>query len=121
MGAQELASAGANAFIAIGSHTVTHPLLSSLPAAEQAREVSESKATLQSILGNPIASFAYPFGGKTDYTATTIALLREAGYEFACSTLDGTVHSGGDPFQLPRLQVPDVDGDGFLRLLQEWS
>jgi peptidoglycan/xylan/chitin deacetylase (PgdA/CDA1 family) len=46
----------------IGAHTVTHPWLSAWPAADQRREILESRQVLEHRLGRPVRAFAYPYG-----------------------------------------------------------
>lgn len=64
----------------VGSHTVGHPVLSTLDEAGQRREILDSFATLEAITG-PLEPrvFCYPYGGFHTFTATTEALLDEAG------------------------------------------
>jgi peptidoglycan/xylan/chitin deacetylase (PgdA/CDA1 family) len=106
--------------IEIGSHTVSHPVLAALPVAAQIDEISGSKARLEQLLGHPVPSFAYPFGGRSHYTDETVAAVREAGFECACSNFPGVVEPGTDYFQLPRFLVRDWDGEEFNRRLGEW-
>ncbi|HET9532670.1 MAG TPA: polysaccharide deacetylase family protein, partial [Blastocatellia bacterium] len=101
----------------VGSHTITHPVLSALPADSQRDEIRQSKAELEEILGDRVTSFAYPYGGKSNYTDETIAIVCEAGFTSACSTLAKVVERGADRFQLPRLQVNDSNGEEFYRWL----
>jgi len=61
----------------IGSHTVSHPHLPTLPAASLAREVVDSKASCEAGLGVPCASIAYPYG---DVDARVVEAARDAGY-----------------------------------------
>jgi len=112
----EMASSG---LIEIGCHTVTHPQLAALDIESQGREIRDSKERLEEILGRQVQSFAYPYGRECDYTSDTMGLLREAEFECACATSQGIVEDGSGRFQLPRLQVPDVDGEAFRRLLEE--
>jgi peptidoglycan/xylan/chitin deacetylase (PgdA/CDA1 family) len=90
--------------IEIGSHTVTHPFLSLHALASQRNEIEKSKDKLEHVLGRPVTSFAYPHG---DYNEEVIALVRQAGYECACSTSVDVVRQNTDLFQLPRVQVED--------------
>jgi peptidoglycan/xylan/chitin deacetylase (PgdA/CDA1 family) len=114
---RELAQGG---FIEIGCHTVTHPKLASLTASLQRDEINQSKSNLEEILGRRIKSFAYPYGRPCDYTAETVAVVKEAGFDSACSTSNGLVSRRSNPFELPRFQVPDVDGGTFDGLLRQW-
>jgi peptidoglycan/xylan/chitin deacetylase (PgdA/CDA1 family) len=104
----------------IGAHTITHPLLSARPTAAQREEIQQSKAHLEEILGCPVTSFAYPYGGKSSYTAETVSLVREAGFACACSVSDGVVRRGADLFRLARLHVQDWDGEEFTQVLSRW-
>jgi hypothetical protein len=72
------------------------------------------------MLGRRVSSFAYPYGRECDYTRETMALVREAEFDCACSTLVAPVTRGADPFQLPRVQVQDMDGEAFARLLSAY-
>ncbi|MBA2459324.1 MAG: polysaccharide deacetylase family protein [Gemmatimonadales bacterium] len=104
----------------VGAHTVTHPALAHLPAASQRQEIEQSKADLEMLLGRPVTSFAYPFGGRSDYTGATVSMVRAAGFTSACSTSGGTVRPSTAPYRLPRLYVPDCDGEQFAHLLSRW-
>ncbi|HEY3797713.1 MAG TPA: polysaccharide deacetylase family protein [Caulobacteraceae bacterium] len=106
--------------IEIGGHTCTHPILSRLSVAEQQREISQGKAALEEMLGEPIRTFAYPFGTRADYTAETAACVRHAGFAQACSNFEGRVRGRTDPFQLPRYLVRDWDGETFEKKLTGW-
>jgi peptidoglycan/xylan/chitin deacetylase (PgdA/CDA1 family) len=106
--------------VEVGAHAVTHAALATLPSVAQREEVRRSKAELERILGHPVRSFAYPYGRRCDYTADTVALLREAGFTSACANFHGAVTPSVDPYQLPRMQVRDWDGDAFTRRLAAW-
>jgi peptidoglycan/xylan/chitin deacetylase (PgdA/CDA1 family) len=103
--------------IEVGAHTVMHPFLSALPVAAQQQEIQQGKIHLESILGHPVKSFAYPYG---DYTADTVAVVQKAGFTCACSTDKGNVRQQSDRFQLPRVGIQDWDKDEFARRLSRW-
>jgi peptidoglycan/xylan/chitin deacetylase (PgdA/CDA1 family) len=120
MTADEVLHLAKGGLVEIGSHTVTHPVLSALSVNKQREEVQQSKAYLEEILDQPVKSFAYPFGGATDYTPETTSLLQEAGYDCACSNFPDIIWRLSDRYQLPRIDVRDWDGDefaGFIRWL----
>jgi peptidoglycan/xylan/chitin deacetylase (PgdA/CDA1 family) len=104
----------------LGAHTVTHPRLSRLPEAEQSHEIRSCKSQLEEIAGRPVRAFAYPFGGRDDYTEATRRLVGEAGFRVACSNVAGIVDRGSDLFQLPRMLVGDWDGAEFAARLSRW-
>ena len=101
----EIAAAG----WAIGSHTVTHPVLSRLSPERQRREIADSKSEIESRLKASLASFAYPFGSALDYTAQTQRLVRQSGYAFALSNRYGTNGAGADRFALRRVWIDRRD------------
>jgi peptidoglycan/xylan/chitin deacetylase (PgdA/CDA1 family) len=90
--------------ITIGAHTVNHPILANVDDATARREIVESKARLEQMIGAPVTSFAYPNGGPArDYTGRDVVLAREAGFEVAVSTAWGAATAAADPLQLPRI------------------
>ena len=117
---EELARLDHGELVEVGAHTCTHALLSSLPKAAQQAEIQGSKIALEEILGHSVASFAYPFGARSDYNAETVAAVRQAGFARACANFPGTVWRRSDHFQLPRLLVRDWDGETFERWLSGW-
>ena len=114
---QELRQLADGGLVEIGAHTVTHPQLSVQAAEEQRWEIQESRRVLQETIGKSVVSFAYPYGGRTDYTDVTAGLVRDAGYRQACTTSRGCVTKRTDLFQLPRFLVRDWDGEEFARRL----
>ncbi len=75
----ELSDAG----IDIESHTVTHRDLDTLSYNEQLKELSDSKAYLEGILGKKVDYLAYPTG---KYNKDTIKAAEAAGYKMAFTT-----------------------------------
>jgi peptidoglycan/xylan/chitin deacetylase (PgdA/CDA1 family) len=106
--------------IELGGHTVTHARLSSLDPAAQRAEIQDGKARLEAIAGRRLRTFSYPYGYRESYGEDTIRLVREAGFENACSNFVGIARHGTDPFQLPRLVVRDWDGGTFAKRLERW-
>lgn len=106
--------------IEIGSHSVNHPVLSALTAAEQRSELLSSKNYLEDLLGRQILGFAYPYGTRTDYTPETVSIAKEVCYRYACSNIAEVVWPGTDRFQAPRLLVRDCDGDYFEDWISQW-
>ncbi|HZS05716.1 MAG TPA: polysaccharide deacetylase family protein [Blastocatellia bacterium] len=115
--AEELRRLAAGELIEIGAHTVTHPLISSLPPAAQSEEISRSRQFLEQTLERPVTSFAYPHG---NYAGETVELVRQAGFDRACATRKGVVRAESDLFLLPRFQVRDWGGREFSAWLTHW-
>jgi peptidoglycan/xylan/chitin deacetylase (PgdA/CDA1 family) len=89
--------------ITVGAHTVSHPPLTTISMEARRREILESKIMTEQLAGSSVAGFAYPHG---DCDPETISLVREVGFNWACSTRSATVNRQRyDLFALPRLQV----------------
>jgi hypothetical protein len=114
---QRLAAGG---LVEIGSHTVSHPVLSVQPLEDQRHELVESKRQLETILGHPVTTLAYSYGDRSDAGNATAALAREVGYQVGCSNFPALVTHHSDNFQLPRFLVRDWDGDEFAGRLAGW-
>lgn len=106
--------------VAVGAHTVTHPVLASLSTRAQEQEIVGSKTELEQLLDRPVGTFAYPYGGPTEYGGSAVAAVRRAGFDLACANVPGVVRSGTDAFQIPRFVVRDWEGDDFERALEHW-
>jgi peptidoglycan/xylan/chitin deacetylase (PgdA/CDA1 family) len=98
---RQLAATG----MSIGAHTRSHPVLSVCSQEEARRELHESKADLERVLGRPVWAFAYPFGHPSTIGEREVRLAREA--PFACAFINveswGSEHS--NPFKLSRIHV----------------
>ena len=104
-------------FVEIGAHSVTHPVLPTLPARDQKTEVESSKSCLESLLGKPVRGFSFPNGA---WSEESLNLVKASGYHYACTSCNDVAWSKTDRFLLPRFWVPDWDGDRFLRWLRLW-
>jgi len=92
--------------IEFGSHTLTHPMLSRVPADVARREIAESKRALEDRLGSRVELFCYPRG---DFNGDVKRMVREAGYRAACSTLPGVNDRRTDVFELKRTYISRRD------------
>lgn len=90
----------------IGSHTLTHANLPSLPPGDARRELAASRLELEGALGHPVRTLAYPFG---EYSEATLALARDAGYALAVSTDHGVTHTPEGRLHLRRVNVGYLD------------
>ena len=88
--------------IDIQSHTASHSHLNQLTYEEQLSELKTSKEKLESIIGKPIISVAYPFG---DYDDNTILASEEAGYSLAFNTNKGLADRDDNPLNLNRIYI----------------
>jgi len=95
-----------------GSHTVTHPQLSTLDANAVKDEIANSKQTIEHNLGELVDSFAYPFAFP-EVNKPFIQMLRnilvDSGYNQGVSTCIGTARPQEDRYFLRRLPVNSLD------------
>jgi len=102
----------------IGSHSAAHPRLRGLAAEDVVREAASSKATIQRELGQPVTSFAYPFG---DHDPAVRHLVGACGFDqgFACFPA-GRAPLNGDLLNQPRIEIPgDIAWARFIAQLEE--
>ena len=103
-----------DAGIEIGSHTLSHPILSSTSQDQARREITDSKKAIEKIINTPVKSFAYPNGKiGIDYNQLHINYVKEAHYSSALSSNpkpDGKF----DIFQIPRFSPAKHQGIGLL-------
>jgi len=120
LSSREVRELGEGPFVEVGAHSVSHPVLSSLPAALQRFEIQQSKRDLEERLGHQVKSFAYPFGTKMDYSPETMKIVRDAGFSSACANFEDVTVRSTDRYQLPRIVVRDWSVEVFARTLREW-
>ncbi|MDO6459861.1 polysaccharide deacetylase family protein [Granulosicoccaceae sp. 1_MG-2023] len=102
----EVGRLGRHPLITIGSHTVTHPMLSELDAAGAEREISRSKADIETHTGLDVIDFCYPSGNFTERERESV---KKAGYRSAVTVKPGSNNACADVFALRRTEVTDKD------------
>ncbi len=81
----------------IGAHSMTHPNLTEIAAADAEREISESKQWVEDETGKPCTAFCYPYGAVNNAVKNAV---KEAGFTEARTTED-LAFSAVDPFLQP--------------------
>jgi peptidoglycan/xylan/chitin deacetylase (PgdA/CDA1 family) len=91
--------------VTIGSATVNYPILSNLKDGDATREITMSRAVMQSALRREVRHFAFPFGDRADFRRQHVAIAEEAGFASAASSIAGMVEAEGrtDLHALPRI------------------
>ncbi len=93
-------------WVSFGAHTMHHPVLAYLTdPTEVQREVEECRAMLEQRLGHPVRTFAYPIGQLQHIGENIIRAVRQAGYEWALTTVYGFNTSRSDPYLLRRIEA----------------
>jgi len=92
--------------MAIGGHTVSHPVLSRRSAEEQDAEVRGCGERLEAELGEPMRAFSYPVGARSSFDAHTRRALERHAVPLAFSFYGGYQRPGRlDRHDVPRSAV----------------
>lgn len=105
--------------ITFGAHTVNHPVLARSSVECVRAEIQGSKETIENRLQVPVRHFAYPFGRCGDFTSNAKAILRDAGFETAVTTIPGYNRAGDDLLELKRFS-PWGQNPGQFALQMDW-
>lgn len=90
--------------VVIGSHTMTHPILSRLKSQDAEFEISESKRLIEEKTDVKINHFSYPNGCKNDFNEE-IKKIVSSHYTTSVTTIIGINKSGCDMYELKRIYV----------------
>lgn len=115
MTADEVRALADGGLVDIGGHTRSHTMLSALDPAGQWNEIQGCRTELETVLGRPVMTFAYPFGHAESYRLRTPHLVRKAGFDLACTTEKRAVTRWAHRYRIPRFTIPDWDGEEFAR------
>jgi len=114
----ELREMSHSGLVEIGSHTVTHPILSTVEDHEARDEVTRSRARIERALGKKVRFFCFPNGKPGDYRQSQLQELKEAGYEGAVVSSFGLVRRTSNLYELPRIGISgESDYLSFLKNL----
>jgi peptidoglycan/xylan/chitin deacetylase (PgdA/CDA1 family) len=86
----------------IGSHTMTHPILTCLPINAVTTELLEARQQIEAELDTPCGVLAYPNGNHNAEIRTVAAA---AGYKAAFTTEPGLWTAATECFRIPRINV----------------
>ncbi len=117
---KELARKG----VEFGSHTVSHPHLSSVSTDQIVHELAFSKSIIENITGIKVTLFSYPYRFPEENTIFTEKLghvLSEQGYIAGVTTVIGVSKSSDNLLFLKRLPINDCDDNQFLQAKLEGS
>ncbi|WP_254708453.1 polysaccharide deacetylase family protein [Streptomyces lunaelactis] len=84
----------------VGAHTVTHPQLDTLPAGALRRELTESKAVLEDVVGHEVTHLAYPHGYNSRGVRKAVA---RAGYASAVAVRHALSSETDEAYRIARL------------------
>lgn len=89
LGWPELAGLAGEPGLALGAHTLTHPMLAKHDEATARREIFDGRAELAARLGREVRHLAYPVGDPTSAGPREFRLAAEAGFATAVTTRPG--------------------------------
>ena len=90
--------------ITLGSHTVTHPILTQIPVEAVRDELIESRLEIEKRLGAACEMFAYPNGNNNEEVRECAVA---AGYSIAFTTEQGCWTRASELLRVPRINVSD--------------
>jgi len=89
--------------MAVGAHTVSHPVLPQAPDEVAWSEIAASRGMLEDAFGAQVWALAYPFGDPASVSEREMDMAKKAGFE--CAFVN---HSGGFGADLPMFALPRV-------------
>ena len=92
----------------IGSHTLSHPVMSKLTKENQKREIEESFNFLSNFLNLDHKTYCHPHGGFHSFNVDTIEILKELKVDYAFNVESRQIESGdfiNSRFHLPRFNT----------------
>jgi len=104
--------------ISFGSHTVTHPQLSTLTHTEVEHEIQFSKESIEDKIGSSINTFSYPYkfpDEKIQFKNMLRNMLQKHGYRYGVSTRIGTSSKADDIFFRKRIPINNDDDISFFK------
>lgn len=104
---EQLKEMAKDPLVTIGSHGVSHRVMTTLSVGEQELELVESKKTLQRIIGKGVDVYAYPHG---QFNSDTIKLLKKLNLYKAAFGVTGhptNCFTESNRFDLPRFNIKD--------------
>jgi peptidoglycan/xylan/chitin deacetylase (PgdA/CDA1 family) len=96
-----------DAGMTIGSHTLTHAIVTKLAEEDMEREIGGARQACEEALATTCDTFAYPNGRPGDFDARSIGVLRQLGFSCGLTTVHGLNVQGDNPFTLKRIVVGD--------------
>lgn len=99
----------------LGSHTVDHVSMRGLSQSDMRFQANASKEWLEDTFGNRITTFSYPYGQRDHFSARSLKVLAESGYDTAVTTCWGTRNSSRNVLTLRRIFFRENDDSDVVR------
>ncbi len=106
LGSDDIREMLSSGLFEVGSHAVTHTILTQLDERSMVAELKEAKMILESHFETTVNSFCYPNGLSGDFNQPVIENVRACGYTTAMTSLEGSnIRAQMDPLQLCRIHI----------------
>ena len=93
----------------VGSHTVSHKVLSRLSYQDQYNEIRNSFDFIHSVIMQDYKSFCYPYGYRSSYNNDTLKILSELNVDDAC-VFDNKIQNN----KIRKYELSRIDCNQFL-------
>lgn len=105
LSSEELMALSNEKLITIGAHTVSHPCMAAESIENQSHELVESKKFIEKTINRPISLFAYPFGGRSDFSPDTLRVALSCGFTKVAAAMPGVVDEKYVNGYIPRINI----------------
>ncbi len=115
---QQIAQLAQDPLVTIGSHSMNHYTLKSLPQEIALTEIESSKRLIETRIARSVEHFAYPYGEKKEAGLRDFALVKSCGFKTAVTTRFGSIFPQHGQYLecLPRFDLPALRTDAQLLL-----
>lgn len=93
----------------IGSHGMSHHMMTRMSFASALKEIQESKKKLEDLLGEEVTSFAFPNGQAGAFSENLVEACKLAGYKIVCTTIWGSINKNMKTSYIPRCEMSHKD------------
>jgi peptidoglycan/xylan/chitin deacetylase (PgdA/CDA1 family) len=91
--------------VAIGAHAHWHWPMNAAQSPEHVQDQARTARNLVIRHVGKCGHFAYPFGNVDDVSATACQAVRDAGYDYAFTTISASLDGSANPWLLPRYML----------------
>lgn len=100
----------------LGLHSHSHRMLSKLNFEELKKDIYLSKKNFYEQLGFNTNLFSIPFGKKDSFDEKVIQNLKNEGFEFIFTQINGAILNNTSQFEIPRNNISGLDNDFSFNL-----
>lgn len=91
--------------VRFGGHSASHQILTRTTPDDARHEIHASVGRISALVAGPSRTFAYPNGGPDDFDERVVEAVREAGIQYAVTTIEGPNGRTTDPYRIRRYGI----------------